>query len=385
MKKVALIFTSYINNKDGISVYIENITKSIFDLLKKGKIKDIYIDIFLPKNSLNNFKKTLNIKDNLLKNINFHEMNNNKFFHLLILHKKLYNENYNLIFSPNVLPIFSYWNKNTIIVVHDLTFKNHKYLSTFKKLYIELLLRNIFKFEIIGYISDSTLNDLKKYYTNKLIDKKLIYLPNGIPFKVKKLERPNIKYIQRKYSSKNLKLIFVGRLNKHKGLDRLIKFAKFLDKEKSKINAKFFETIEFHIVGKETEETKEIIKNFYFKNIKLNFHGYLKDEELNKLYKESHFCFFLSRNEGYGLPLVEALWLKTIPILSDIPVFREIMGNDFPIFNDENLEKDIYFFIKNIFENENYRKEILSKMEKAVEIEKDGYKIAAQNLLNYLR
>ena len=86
-----------------------------------------------------------------------------------------------------------------------------------------------------------------------------------------------------------------------------------------------------NIVGKETEDTQNIIKALNKINIPFKAHGFLNDKELNNLYLTSHFCFFLSRNEGYGLPLIESLWFKLIPIISNIPAFNEILPKEYSI------------------------------------------------------
>jgi len=235
----------------------------------------------------------------------------------------------------------------------------------------------------IGYISETTKKDLLKYFKVPK-NKKFLYLPNGIPLKVQIQKRPTLEKIENKFSNKNLKIIVVGRINRHKGFDRVLEFVKFADKVMQ--NDNFFKSIEIYMVGKKTEETDIILGNYQPENVKLNFTGFLSDKELNKLYKKSHFCFFLSRNEGYGLPLVESLWLRTIPVLSYIPIFREIMGDDYIFFSEKTgYGENIYKFIKKVFEDTDYRKNMLDKIDKVVEKEKNGYKIAAQNLLKYIK
>ena len=143
-----------------------------------------------------------------------------------------------------------------------------------------------------------------------------------------------------------------------------------------------FKSITVDIAGKQTKETKDLFLNKNFKNIKLNFHGYVDDDTLNQLYKNSHFCFFLSRNEGYGLPLVEALWFGSIPVISDIPVFGEIVGKDYPKFDDKSGYTDAIkdFVVKSYFDK-TYQKKLFEDINKIVEKEKNGYKRSVQNIV----
>jgi Glycosyl transferases group 1 len=55
--------------------------------------------------------------------------------------------------------------------------------------------------------------------------------------------------------------------------------------------------------------------------------GYVTDDELRVLYREAHAVVFVSRAEGFGLPIVEAAAAGTRNfVLSDIEVFRWICG-----------------------------------------------------------
>ena len=66
-------------------------------------------------------------------------------------------------------------------------------------------------------------------------------------------------------------------------------------------------------------------KLFRFENV--------TDSELAYGYQHCAALVFASRSEGFGLPLVEAMWYGRPVIASDIPVFREI-GGDYPRYFD---------------------------------------------------
>ncbi len=57
------------------------------------------------------------------------------------------------------------------------------------------------------------------------------------------------------------------------------------------------------------------------------------DSELAYGYQHCAALVFASRSEGFGLPLVQAMWYGRPVIASDIPVFREI-GGDYPRYFD---------------------------------------------------
>ena len=56
------------------------------------------------------------------------------------------------------------------------------------------------------------------------------------------------------------------------------------------------------------------------------FHGGVSESEYETLLRRTTALVSLSRSEGYGLPLVEAMSLGTPVIASDIPIFREVGG-----------------------------------------------------------
>ncbi|MCL2178247.1 MAG: glycosyltransferase [Cystobacterineae bacterium] len=68
------------------------------------------------------------------------------------------------------------------------------------------------------------------------------------------------------------------------------------------------------------------------------------DEELSWLYTNAKGLLFVSKGEGFGLPLIEAASCKTPIVCSDIPVFHEIAG-DFATYvridNAAHLSEDI--------------------------------------------
>ena len=67
------------------------------------------------------------------------------------------------------------------------------------------------------------------------------------------------------------------------------------------------------------------IADRYSNVIKLND---VSDSQLMALYKNSVLFVFVSLDEGFGIPLLEAMAFGKPVVCSDISVFREIIGND---------------------------------------------------------
>ena len=57
---------------------------------------------------------------------------------------------------------------------------------------------------------------------------------------------------------------------------------------------------------------------------KVIFHNGVSDQEYEELLGECTALVTLSREEGYGLPLVEAMSMGTPVVATDMPIFREV-------------------------------------------------------------
>ena len=382
MKKIAFVATAYIKNYDGISVYTENL---LLEFLKQIQDQDISVDIYTGSSVIELLKNRIS-KENLLnEKISIKSVNDSKFISkILDLNFQLIkNAKYDLIFMSNFMPTVFLASK-TLKVIHDFSVNNFSELYSKGYLKYHNMLLSYAKYfdHAIGYISNTTLADLNKFHKINPSNKKLLHLQNGIPFKVKNYERPSDEQSLEKYKKRDLSFLVVGRINKHKGFDRILEFCEYFDKTE---NINSFESVTLNIVGKQTDETTQIFKDLNLQNIKLVFHGFLSDEDLNPLYIKSHFCLFLSRNEGYGIPLVEAMWFKSIPIISNIPIFDEIMTNEYPKFDDKtNYTSSIVEFVNKIFDDITYLKKQKEFIETIVLNEQTGYEKAAKNLVKFI-
>ena len=77
--------------------------------------------------------------------------------------------------------------------------------------------------------------------------------------------------------------------------------------------------------------------------------GYVSKEEASVLYKNARIYVFPSLDEGFGIPILEALSFSIPVICSDIDVFREIGDNYVDYFKVEDsisLSKKISSILK---------------------------------------
>lgn len=71
--------------------------------------------------------------------------------------------------------------------------------------------------------------------------------------------------------------------------------------------------------------------------------------DLKFFYHHAQALIHPSRSEGFGLPLIEAAWFHCPIIASDIPVFKELLGENYVAFNAtsiQNIADKINYFIE---------------------------------------
>ncbi|CAM3061665.1 GDP-mannose:cellobiosyl-diphosphopolyprenol alpha-mannosyltransferase [Arthrobacter ulcerisalmonis] len=82
-----------------------------------------------------------------------------------------------------------------------------------------------------------------------------------------------------------------------------------------------------HLLSRITPQRKAELEILAPPGADIVFHNGVSDEEYDALLRRATALVSLSRAEGYGLPLVEAMAVGTPVIASDIPIFREVGGD----------------------------------------------------------
>ncbi len=108
--------------------------------------------------------------------------------------------------------------------------------------------------------------------------------------------------------------------------------------------------------GWKSQSIKELIRNTQA-NIEVT--GYIDESELNRLYDKSMLFVFPSLYEGYGLPLLEAMYHQLPIIGSDIPSTREVCEENILYFQKNN-SKELAEKIMECLLSENKRERLSS-------------------------
>jgi len=155
----------------------------------------------------------------------------------------------------------------------------------------------------------------------------------GVDFIKNKTEKSQTNEIENFFNLNKNRILFlmVGTLEPRKGHAEVLKAFEMLWNENKDII--------LLIVGKKgwlVDPLIDRIKNHSELNKRLFWLQGINDDELEIIYKNSSCLIAASKEEGFGLPLVEAAKYK-LPILTrDIPVFREICGENAYYFSSED-------------------------------------------------
>lgn len=296
------------------------------------------------KNEYVVFARREDIKDINITNKNWKIIEVNIKWHSLAeqteFPKILSKQNLDLVHFPYFsVPIF--YNKPFVVTIHDLI------MHHFPTGKASTLPRPMYKAKRIGYnkvinhaIKKSKkiivpLNAVKNDLTISLNvpSDKIVVTYEGVDSQISNPKS----HLSNKYGKY---FLYVGNAYPHKNLERLIEAFETFKKNNSDIS--------LILVGKDDFFYKRLEKKI--KDSSIIFLHNVEDEELSSLYKNSLALISASLMEGFGLPVIEAISNDCLVIVSDIPSFREVLGENAIYFNSLN-SYDIAKKMEEVFKN----------------------------------
>ncbi len=160
--------------------------------------------------------------------------------------------------------------------------------------------------------------------------------------------------IPKKYGIIKPYILYVGNAYPHKNLERLILAFQKLSKA-------YQLDLRLVLVGENDyfyKRLKDTVLKLGIKNIILA--GFVRDEDLNSLYKNALFYIFPSLCEGFGLPPLEAMACGLPVASSNKTCLPEILGDAAYYFNPDSVD-DIARAIEKVAIDEDLRKKLIVK------------------------
>jgi len=205
-----------------------------------------------------------------------------------------------------------------IVTIHDLIFMREPHLYPFidRRIYIAKTRYCCEKADRIIAISNQTKIDLVEYLhvPEEKID--VVYQTCN-PIFTRKLEKKEIKKVLARYNLPSEFILYVGTIEERKNLLSLVHAM-----ETGSID------IPLVAVGRHTPYAAKVKHYIASKNISnIIFIENLSTIELPALYQKAQLFVYPSTFEGFGLPILEALYSRTPVITGYGEVFREAGGN----------------------------------------------------------
>lgn len=333
--KIGVDVLSLTSNRTGIGNYVYNI---LIKILSQNHYDDFYLFSRARLEEFSSFKNVKMIVPNIgIKLIKYPVW----LRYLAFFYCKKYK--LDVFWGPNqILPRFLPRKCIKLVTVHDMSFKEFpETISLETSLDLKLNFKSsLNSSDAIFCVSEFTINELKKYYG--IENKRLVLNHSGINkeefYPVSKIVCEEL--LAGCYNIKAEFILSISTIEPRKNLITLVKAFNMLVNKNS--------NLKLVLVGrkgwKNNELDRYIIDNKLEESIV--FTGYVPDEHLKYFYSTCKFFIAPSIYEGFGLPNIEALACGAQLIVSDIPVFREIL-EDKAIYFEKYDYKQLVELINN--------------------------------------
>lgn len=241
----------------------------------------------------------------------------------LLLPRRLNKLGADVVFSPLQYMGFGGRKYKLILTVHDLIYYRHSQPPTHLPWFVQIVWR---LFHLAFWPQRLLLNNAnaivtvsetsKNYIQQHNITKRPISVVYNAPSNLKvKLQKPT------------KKLVYMGSFMPYKNVELLIKAMELLPDYELLLLSRISPTRE-----------RELIVDAP-KDAKISFYGGVSDEQYAQILGECHALVTASLEEGFGLPLIEAMQAGVPVICSDTDIFHEVSG-DGALFFDPSSPKD---------------------------------------------
>ena len=241
-------------------------------------------------------------------------------------------------------------NIKSVVTIHDLIFMRYPQFYSFfdRKIHFYKFKKAAQDADLVIAISEQTKNDIIEFLKIDASKIKIIYQGCHAAFKQTFSSEEQEKVIA-KYNLPSSFILNVGTIETRKNIILVVKAIKEIDTC-------------LVIIGNETPYANEVKNYIKDNNInhKILFLKGLNTSELAIVYQLAKIFVYPSIYEGFGIPIIEALYSKTPVITTRGGVFPEAGGPNSIYVDPINVE-EMHEAIERLLEDENLRNEIAAK------------------------
>lgn len=243
----------------------------------------------------------------------------------------------------------------SVVTIHDLIFLRHPeyYHWIDRKIYTWKFHQTIKQADRIIAVSECTKRDILEFGKINPEKVEVIYQSCNPKFSITPSE-DDIENTTKKYSLPKRYLLCVGTIEERKNLMLAVKSLHLLP-----------EDIHLVAVGKKTKYADKVKKTADKIGVSQRLHllSGVSDDELNVIYKKAEVFVYPSRYEGFGIPIIEAIFCGLPVVASTGSCLEEAGGPDCSYVNPDDTE-GMAAAIMQLLNNEEERKQrIMSSME----------------------
>ena len=252
----------------------------------------------------------------------------------------------------NLMPQYGYYPPNCAIMTVFWDSITKKYPSASTKHLNKIIEENLNKSDGIIVWFDENQRDLKEFYPG--LEKKAVRLPFGVDLGGSFDEQP-----VEHGCNNDFDLMYVATNQPRKRLGEFLKISTLL------YEANLISQI---CLVTNSGGVRYIEKDFPFLKDLITVKSGVSEEELKSLYKRSKLFLNTSVYEGLGLPNLEAIYLGTPVLCSDISIFRAVLGVAGRYLSPEISDTETnYEIVKGMLELDgSTRKKVWMEQQKAV-------------------
>lgn len=258
-------------------------------------------------------------------------------------------------------------------IIHDISFNFYpQFIKKSDLFFLKTLMpMSLRRADKIIAVSQFTRDEIINYY--KINPEKIECVYNAVSedFMSQDITKERIKKVREKYELPEKYILYIGTLQPRKNIPALIEALTLL-KEDNDLNL-VIAGGKGHNYDKHIDEmlTKSNLVNKVF------FPGYIEEVDKATLLNSAQIFIFPSFYEGFGVPILEAMWAGVPVIISDIPPHREIAQNSAIYFDPENII-ELAQKIKEVLKNSDLKSSLLLKGKE--QVKKFLWKNSAQKI-----
>lgn len=200
-----------------------------------------------------------------------------------------------------------------VLTVHDLIYYRHRTPPRSLPGFVRLLWRLyhlwwwpqrflLNRADAVAAVSQTTRDLIAQHH---LTTRPVFVVPNASSLGVRDADEPTRSHPTSRH------LVYMGSFMPYKNVDTLVRAAALLP------------DYELHLMSALAEPEQKRLRALA-PSARLVFHGGVTDEEYVRVLSGATALVTASRDEGFGIPLVESMGLGIPVVVSDIPIFREI-------------------------------------------------------------